>query len=70
MDAYNRVMLDVCRESGMECHNLAAHIPKDISAFYDDVHFKAGGARMVAEIVEQQLLAKPPLGHADGTAAH
>jgi len=59
MDAYNRILLDVCRESGLECYDLAAHIPKDTSAFYDDVHFNAGGARMVAENVKQQLLAKP-----------
>jgi hypothetical protein len=29
MNAYNRTLLDVCQQYGMECYDLARHIPKD-----------------------------------------
>ena len=60
MDAYNRTLLDVCREKSLECYDLAREIPKDTSAFYDDVHFNEAGARMVAQHLAQYLLSMPP----------
>lgn len=60
MNAYNRVMLDVCRESGIECHDLASIVPKDTSALYDDVHFNENGAAIVARAVADYLLTRPP----------
>jgi lysophospholipase L1-like esterase len=62
MDAYNRTLLDVCRQNGLECYDLAAHIPKDISAFSDDVHFNEAGSRLVAETLKEYLLSQPPFG--------
>lgn len=61
MDAYNRTLLDVCHRDGLECYDLAQDIPKDTSAFFDDVHFNEGGARLVARSLTQYLLSKPPL---------
>ncbi len=61
MDAYNHTLLNVCQQNGMECYDLAGHVPKDTSAFYDDVHFNESGARMVAENLRQYLLAMPPV---------
>jgi lysophospholipase L1-like esterase len=61
MDAYNRALLDVCRANGLECYDLAAHIPKDTTAFYDDVHFNENGARIVAGNLKQYLLATEAL---------
>jgi hypothetical protein len=55
MARYNQVTLDVCRTRGMECIDLAAKLPKDLSVFYDDEHFNDRGARMVAEIVSDHL---------------
>jgi hypothetical protein len=60
MDAYNQVLLDVCHSHGLECFDLAARIPKDTTAFYDDVHYNEEGARMVARNVEGYLLTRPP----------
>jgi lysophospholipase L1-like esterase len=60
MDAYNSTLLDVCRQEGLECYDLAPNIPKDTSAFYDDVHFNEGGARLVAQYLAQYLLSGPP----------
>jgi hypothetical protein len=66
MDAYNRTLLDVCRQNGLECYDLAAHISKDTSVFYDDIHLNEGGARSVAQNVKQYLLSRPPFSpHAE-----
>jgi hypothetical protein len=62
MDAYNQTLLNLCRQDHLECYDLAASIPKDTSAFVDDVHFNIGGARMVAEFLAAHLLAAPPFG--------
>ena len=39
MDAYNDALLDVCRQEGLECYDVASAVPKDVSAFYDDVRW-------------------------------
>jgi hypothetical protein len=60
MDAYNQALLDLCNQNNMECYDLAASIPKDASAFYDDDHFNDSGARMVARFISDHLLTAPP----------
>lgn len=62
MAAFNRTLLDVCEQNGLECYDLASHIPKDTSAFYDDVHFNEAGARLVAQQLKEYLLARGPFG--------
>jgi lysophospholipase L1-like esterase len=62
MEMYNRALLDVCQLKGLECYDLASHIPKDTSAFFDDMHLNEAGARLMAEILKQYLLSKPPFG--------
>ncbi len=62
MDRYNRTLLEVCRDRGVECVDLAAAVPKDTTAFYDDAHFNAPGARKVAAIVATYLLTHGTLG--------
>ena len=57
MARYNQVTLEVCRIRGVECIDLAAMLPKDLTVFYDDVHFNDRGSRMVAEIVSDRLFA-------------
>jgi hypothetical protein len=57
MARYNLVTLDVCRARNVECIDLAAKLPKDLTAFYDDEHFNDRGSEMVAEIVGDYLLA-------------
>ena len=60
MDVYNQTLLSVCRQDHLQCYDLASFIPKDTSAFYDDVHFNIGGARMVAEYLATHILASAP----------
>jgi lysophospholipase L1-like esterase len=60
MDAYNQTLLALCRNDHLECYDLASAIPKDTSAFYDDVHFNISGGRKVAEFVAEQLKATAP----------
>lgn len=65
MNAYNQTLLDVCQQYGLECFDLAAHIPKNTSAFYDDVHLNENGARIAAEALRQYLLTTPPFAAAE-----
>ena len=46
---FNDTLLSVCQSEGLECFDLAAKIPRDTSAFYDDCHFNDDGSRLVAE---------------------
>ena len=62
MDMYNQTLLEVCRESRLECFDIASRIPKDTSAFDDDVHFTANGSRLVAQALQQYLLSRAPFG--------
>lgn len=52
MRRYNDALMETCAAEGAECFDLAARIPKDGSAFYDDVHFSEEGARQVALAIE------------------
>lgn len=55
MAAYNDALLEVCRQRGVECLDLARRLPKDLTSFYDDVHFNESGAARVAEAVAEYL---------------
>ncbi len=48
MDAYNKRLLDICRNDDLLCFDLDSKIPKNISVFYDDVHFNVNGSLKVA----------------------
>jgi lysophospholipase L1-like esterase len=60
MRAYNRVLLDVCVERGVECVDLAAVVPSDTSMFYDDVHPTEAGSRAFADALAAHLRETPP----------
>ncbi|MFI5340762.1 MAG: SGNH/GDSL hydrolase family protein [Candidatus Methylomirabilales bacterium] len=55
MSRYNQATLEVCRARGVECIDLAARVPRTLDAFFDDVHFNDGGAKLVAQIVSNSL---------------
>lgn len=56
MSRFNERLLELCRERGVECIDLAPRIPKDPSVFYDDVHFNERGARAVADALFEEVL--------------
>ena len=58
MRRFNEAMLEVCREHGLSCVDLAKEIPKDPTIFYDDCHFGQQGASRIAEIVAAHLAAQ------------
>jgi len=60
MSQYNQTLLDTCSGQGLECYDLAAHVPKDTSAMFDDCHFNEGGARLVASLLSSYLASHPP----------
>lgn len=55
MRRYNAVLLDVCREKGLDCLDLAAKIPRERAMFYDDCHFTDEGSRAVAKATAEHL---------------
>ena len=59
MSAYNRRLLDVCRDTGVQCLDLAAAIPRTPEFFWDDCHFTDAGQARVAEAVAAALLGPP-----------
>jgi len=60
MDEINRALCRTCRERQVEFLDLAAQVPRDATVFYDDVHFNESGARLVARILAEYLLDRPP----------
>jgi lysophospholipase L1-like esterase len=66
MDAYNRVLLEVCAETAADCVDLAARIPKTPEFFYDDCHFTDSAqpmvAEAVAEVIQHRLVPAPAGG--------
>lgn len=62
LTAYNRTLLEICRQRDVECLDLASMLAKDTTTFYDDVHFNEAGARSVAGLVAEYLRRDQPLG--------
>jgi hypothetical protein len=60
MAAYNNQLLTTCDERQVECVDLATALPKDMTVFYDDVHFNESGAKEVSRVLTDYLLAQPP----------
>ena len=57
MNRYNAELLSICEERGSECLDLASLLPKGTLSFYDDAHFNEAGARAVAAILSEYVLA-------------
>jgi GDSL-like Lipase/Acylhydrolase family len=55
MDAYNQRLLEVCRETGTPCLDLAKAVPKSADNFYDDEHFTDKGQELVANRVAEAI---------------
>jgi len=62
MEAYNARLRDVCVETGADCVDLAAAVPRTADFFWDDCHFTDEGQALVADtlapVVRTVLLAK------------
>jgi lysophospholipase L1-like esterase len=51
MNMYNKALIDVCKSRNLEYIELDRMIPKNVSAFYDDVHFNENGAKLAANAI-------------------
>jgi len=58
VSAYNRAMIEVCRDEGVDCIDLASLLPKDTSVFYDDCHFNISGCEQIANILARYFTDK------------
>jgi len=61
MERYNDALLGVCRDRGVECLDLARHIPRNTAFFYDDAHFTEKGSARLAGLISDYLLERAPL---------
>ncbi len=62
MEMYNETLLNVCKIRPVDCLDLAPLVPKDTTAFYDDVHFNEQGATTVANALAQFVVEKKIIG--------
>ncbi|MBF0584348.1 MAG: hypothetical protein HQL80_08950 [Magnetococcales bacterium] len=46
---YNDVTLSLCRSAQIPCFDTDQQLPKDVTTYYDDVHFNIHGAYMLGE---------------------
>lgn len=60
MRRFNEATLEVCRERGVECVDLATQIPKTKEIFYDDCHFGETGSERIATSLAAAIGAKAP----------
>ncbi|MCH7653824.1 MAG: SGNH/GDSL hydrolase family protein [Chloroflexi bacterium] len=60
LSMYNETLLDVCRDTGIECIDVASSMPGDAGNFYDDVHFTEKGAESVAGVVAEYMSQNVP----------
>ena len=56
-DLYNQHLIGFAREQSHDLLDLAAAMPAGINNFYDDVHFNTEGARQVANVLTDALIA-------------
>lgn len=56
LDFLNREVMEICKEEGILCFDLAAVIPHDMSMFYDSMHLTEAGAGLVGESVARFML--------------
>jgi hypothetical protein len=66
MNRYNAELLSICEDRGIVCIDLASMLPKGTVSFYDDVHFNEPGARSVATILAENILALKRLTESHG----
>lgn len=55
-DTNNRDIMQVCREEGVACYDLAAAVPKQPEYFFDDMHFSILGSATVADSLAKFLM--------------
>jgi len=59
MRRFNKALGELSQSEGIEWIDLEKEIPKDLTHFYDDVHYTPAGAKHVAEIITAYLLNHP-----------
>ena len=69
MKMFNEVTLEVCREQGLSCVDLATVVPADSKIFYDDCHFGRTGADKIARAVADHLAGQAPFAMEGGSSA-
>ena len=56
-DLYNQHLIRFARKQGHDLIDLAAAMPANFESFYDDVHFNTEGARRVAQVLTDGVMA-------------
>jgi lysophospholipase L1-like esterase len=56
-EAFNRALLETCREEGVDCLDLASDLPKTTAITWDQAHFTDLGSRLTAEKLAEHFQA-------------
>ena len=56
IELYNNKLKEICLRRNVELIDICQNIPKDTSAFYDDVHFNENGAKLIADRIYSNLI--------------
>jgi hypothetical protein len=62
--AHDRALIEICREEGVECVDLASMIPRTLDNFWDQAHFTDAGCRRVADALAVRFAGGPDRGTA------
>lgn len=62
---YNEALLEVCREIGAECIDVAAQMDGRIDYFYDDWHYNVAGSHALAQLIADYARSHPPTERAE-----
>ena len=54
--AYNQKLLETCEQEQLECFDIARHIPKNTTVFYDDMHYNEEGAKLFSRVLSDYIL--------------
>ncbi len=60
LDAYNKTLMETCRERDLICVDAASALPREPEYFYDEFHFSTAGAARIGEIVGNAIKQRTP----------
>lgn len=56
MEKYNDAMIGLCSKENVPCIDLGRQMPKELSLYYDQIHYTNAGAERIAQILTPQIL--------------
>lgn len=52
---YNEALIDYCKTNGISCIDLGSTLPKEVTYYYDPIHFTNAGSEAIASILYPEI---------------